>query len=189
MNNENSKTRHNKRRPVEVAPSTHRRSSQIDSTKALNPFQLLGSFKLLLLFRRKRRRFVEGNRRECRLLRKKLVRLRVKFPAPFANYPARPALTLSGSVIVSLRFSSALGLMPAPVHQMQQYYRLGSLDNCSNKWSAVVDCLTLKTKGSAQAQEILETREKDKPHIWTLRTPEEASSHWRDLYGHLDEVE
>ncbi|KAF4380928.1 hypothetical protein F8388_011850, partial [Cannabis sativa] len=166
-----SKTRHIKRRPVEVAPSTHRRSSQIDSTKALNPFQLLGSFKLLLLFRRKRRRFVEGNRRECRLLRKKLVSLRVKFPAPFANYPARPALTLSGSVI------------------MQQYYRLGSLDNCSKKWSAVVDCLTLKTKGSAQVQEILETREKDKPHIWTLRTPEEASSHWRDLYGHLDEVE
>ncbi|KAF4382715.1 hypothetical protein F8388_015543, partial [Cannabis sativa] len=83
----------------------------------------------------------------------KLVRLRVKFPAPFANYPARPALTLSGSVIVSLRFSSALGLMPAPVHQMQQYYRpKGSLDNYSKKWSAVVDCLTLKTKGSAQVQ-------------------------------------
>ncbi|XP_062083663.1 uncharacterized protein LOC133790137 [Humulus lupulus] len=77
----------------------------------------------------------------------------------------------------------------SPVHQMQQYYRLGSLDNCSQKWSAVVDCLTLKTKRSAQVQEILETREKDKPHIWTVRTPEEASSHWRDLYGHLDEVE
>uniref|UniRef100_A0A803QY75 Uncharacterized protein n=1 Tax=Cannabis sativa TaxID=3483 RepID=A0A803QY75_CANSA len=43
--------------------------------------------------------------------------------------------------------------MPAPVHQMQQYYRpKGSLDNYSKKWSAVVDCLTLKTKGSAQVQ-------------------------------------
>ncbi|KAF4353825.1 hypothetical protein F8388_009984 [Cannabis sativa] len=45
--------------------------------------------------------------------------------------------------------------MPAPVHQMQQYYRpKGSLDNYSKKWSAVVDCLTLKTKGSAQVQKI-----------------------------------
>lgn len=38
-------------------------------------------------------------------------------------------------------------------------------------------------------QEILETREKAKTHIWTFRTPEEASSHWKELYGHLDEVE
>ena len=40
----------------------------------------------------------------------------------------------------------------APVHQMQQYYRLGTLDNCGGKWSALVDCLTLKTKSRAEAQ-------------------------------------
>lgn len=40
--------------------------------------------------------------------------------------------------------------MAAPVHQMQQYYRLGSLDNCSGKWNALVDCLKLKTKRSQE---------------------------------------
>ncbi|KAK9280136.1 hypothetical protein L1049_013823 [Liquidambar formosana] len=77
----------------------------------------------------------------------------------------------------------------SPVHQMQQYYRLGVLDNCSDKWSALVDCLTLKTKRSSEMQEILETREKAKPHIWTLRTPEEASAHWKELFGDIDGME
>ncbi|PRQ38235.1 hypothetical protein RchiOBHm_Chr4g0411551 [Rosa chinensis] len=30
--------------------------------------------------------------------------------------------------------------------------RLGTLDNCGGKWSALVDCLTLKTKRSAEVQ-------------------------------------
>lgn len=38
-------------------------------------------------------------------------------------------------------------------------------------------------------QEILESREKAKSHIWTFRTPEEASSHWKELFGHLEEIE
>ena len=37
-------------------------------------------------------------------------------------------------------------------------------------------------------QEILEAREKEKQHIWTFRTQEEASHHWKELYGHLDEA-
>ncbi|XP_021888367.1 uncharacterized protein C227.17c [Carica papaya] len=74
------------------------------------------------------------------------------------------------------------------VHQMQRYYRLGVLDNCSEKWSALVDCLTLKTKRSSEVQEILEARAKSKLHIWTFRTPEEASSHWKDLFGDLDDM-
>ncbi|XP_057421410.1 uncharacterized protein LOC130715341 [Lotus japonicus] len=77
----------------------------------------------------------------------------------------------------------------SPVHQMQQYYRLGVLDNCSDKWRAMVDCLMLKTKPNSQVQEVLETREKSKSHIWTFRTPEEASYKWKELYGHLDEPE
>ncbi|PON75288.1 hypothetical protein TorRG33x02_245780 [Trema orientale] len=83
----------------------------------------------------------------------------------------------------------ALWFCYSPVHQMQQYYRLGTLDNCSPKWSAFIDCLTLKTKSASHVQEILGTREKTKPHIWTLRTPEEASSYWREIFGHLDDVE
>ncbi|KAE9463408.1 hypothetical protein C3L33_04687, partial [Rhododendron williamsianum] len=80
-------------------------------------------------------------------------------------------------------------VLSAPVHQMQQYYRVGVLDNCSQKWTALVDCLSLKTKRSSEVEEILENREKAKPHIWSFRTPEESASHWQDLFGHLDEVE
>ncbi|KAL4611604.1 hypothetical protein ACB092_08G137100 [Castanea dentata] len=83
----------------------------------------------------------------------------------------------------------ALWFCYSPVHQMQQYYRLGVLDNCSEKWNVLYDCLRLKTKRSTEVQGILETRERAKPHIWTIRTPEEASSHWKELFGHLDEPE
>ncbi|KAJ0021765.1 hypothetical protein Pint_31986 [Pistacia integerrima] len=83
----------------------------------------------------------------------------------------------------------ALWFCYSPVHQMQQYYRLGTFDNCVNKWAALVDCLSLKTKPSSQVENILEAREKEKEkaHIWTFRTPEEATSHWKSLFGHLDE--
>lgn len=43
-------------------------------------------------------------------------------------------------------------IMAAPVHQMQQYYRLGVLDNCSEKWKVLYDCLKLKTKRSTEVQ-------------------------------------
>ncbi|KAF9684604.1 hypothetical protein SADUNF_Sadunf04G0135700 [Salix dunnii] len=46
----------------------------------------------------------------------------------------------------------ALWFCYSPVHQVQQYYRLGLFDNCSQKWSDLVDCLTLKTKRSSQVQ-------------------------------------
>ncbi|KAF5959090.1 hypothetical protein HYC85_000299 [Camellia sinensis] len=104
---------------------------------------------------------------------------------------------------------SGIHFFSAPLHEMQQYYRLGGLDNCSGKWNALVDCLTLKTKRTSVVEdvrsslssgkngfilvdpisEILETREKAKPHIWSFRTPEEAASHWKELFGNLDEVE
>ncbi|KAL3718234.1 hypothetical protein ACJRO7_003378 [Eucalyptus globulus] len=87
---------------------------------------------------------------------------------------------------LSLSFSEYLLCLP-PVHQMQQYYQLGVLDNCSGKWSTLVDWLALKTKQMSEVQEILETRETAKHYIWTFRTPEEASSHWKELFAHLDE--
>nr|XP_011460694.1 PREDICTED: uncharacterized protein C227.17c isoform X1 [Fragaria vesca subsp. vesca] len=49
----------------------------------------------------------------------------------------------------------ALWFCYSPVHQMQQYYRLGTLDTCGGKWSALVDCLTLKTKSRAEVQDDL----------------------------------
>ncbi|KAB2065558.1 hypothetical protein ES319_A09G097000v1 [Gossypium barbadense] len=74
----------------------------------------------------------------------------------------------------------------SPVHQLQQYYREGVLDNCYGKWSALWDCLYLKTKPSSQLQEILEAREKAESHIWTFRTPEEAQAYWKQEFGHLN---
>ncbi|KAI4351099.1 hypothetical protein L6164_005485 [Bauhinia variegata] len=76
----------------------------------------------------------------------------------------------------------ALWFCYTPIHQMQQYYRVGLFDNCLDKWNDLFDCLKLKTKRSFEVQEILEAREKAKPHIWTLRTPEEASHHWKSLF-------
>ncbi|KAL2927078.1 Early meiotic induction protein 1 [Bienertia sinuspersici] len=46
----------------------------------------------------------------------------------------------------------ALWFCYSPVHQLQQYYRLGVLDNCSAKWSKLYDCLSLKTKSSSELQ-------------------------------------
>ncbi|KAL9225618.1 hypothetical protein vseg_001520 [Gypsophila vaccaria] len=83
----------------------------------------------------------------------------------------------------------ALWFCYSPVHQLQQYYRLGVLDNCSKKWSNLYDCLKLKTKRPSEVQEILEAREKEKHHIWTFRTPEESAAQWQKWYGHLDEME
>ncbi|TXG75598.1 hypothetical protein E1A91_1Z000500v1 [Gossypium mustelinum] len=46
----------------------------------------------------------------------------------------------------------ALWFCYSPVHQLQQYYRGVVLDNCYGKWSALWDCLYLKTKPSSQLQ-------------------------------------
>ncbi|KAF7814562.1 putative ribonuclease H-like domain-containing protein [Senna tora] len=51
-------------------------------------------------------------------------------------------------------FSSIVYQEDSPVHQMQRYYRLGEFDNCFEKWNALVDCLTLKTKSSSEVQEV-----------------------------------
>jgi len=77
----------------------------------------------------------------------------------------------------------ALWFCYSPFHQMQQYYRYGEFDNCFGKWSVLVDCLSLKTKRASEVQEILEEREKSKPHIWTYRTVEEASANWWRMYN------
>ncbi|XP_020252997.1 uncharacterized protein C227.17c [Asparagus officinalis] len=77
----------------------------------------------------------------------------------------------------------ALWFCYSPFHQMQQYYRYGEFDTCFGKWSALADCLSLKTKRSSEVQEILEEREKAKPHIWTYRTVEEASENWWRMYN------
>ncbi|WCJ41700.1 hypothetical protein M5689_022550 [Euphorbia peplus] len=73
----------------------------------------------------------------------------------------------------------------SPVHQVQQYYRNGLLDNCRGKWSAFMDSLFLRTKRASEVKEILEARDKAKPHIWQFRTPKEASAFWKKLYANI----
>ncbi|KAH9309338.1 hypothetical protein KI387_037249, partial [Taxus chinensis] len=46
----------------------------------------------------------------------------------------------------------ALGFCYSPVYQMQQYYRSGTFNNCSDKWSALFDCFRLKTKPASEMQ-------------------------------------
>ncbi|XWS11727.1 hypothetical protein CRYUN_Cryun37aG0024500 [Craigia yunnanensis] len=41
---------------------------------------------------------------------------------------------------------NALWFCYSPVHQMQQYYRVGMLENCSEKWNVLWDCLYLKNQ-------------------------------------------
>ncbi|KAL8461703.1 hypothetical protein ACS0TY_032171 [Phlomoides rotata] len=84
------------------------------------------------------------------------------------------------------KYFDALWFCYSPVHQMQQYYRLGSLDNCTGKWGALYDCLALKTKRVSEVEEILEAREKSQHHIWSFRTPNESKAYWKRLFGHLE---
>lgn len=81
----------------------------------------------------------------------------------------------------------ALWFCYSPVHQMQQYYRGGNFDTCFDKWNALFDCFHLKTKPASEMKAILESREKDAPHIWTFRTTEEASREWNKVFGHLND--
>lgn len=49
------------------------------------------------------------------------------------------------------RFNSG-NLFAAPFYQMQQYYRVGKLDDCTKKFSDLFDCLSLKTKRASEVE-------------------------------------
>ena len=78
----------------------------------------------------------------------------------------------------------ALWFCYSPWHQMQYYYRYGDFDSCFGKWGDLAECLSLKTKSKAEVEEILLAREKARPHIWTYRTVDEATTHWWRMYKH-----
>ncbi|KAG8098479.1 hypothetical protein GUJ93_ZPchr0013g35501 [Zizania palustris] len=79
----------------------------------------------------------------------------------------------------------ALWFCYSPFHQMQSYYRCGEFDNCFGKWGDLIDCFSLKTKRRAEVEEILLARERDRPHIWTYRSVDEASEHWWQMYKNV----
>uniref|UniRef100_A0A0D9XFP0 Uncharacterized protein n=1 Tax=Leersia perrieri TaxID=77586 RepID=A0A0D9XFP0_9ORYZ len=79
----------------------------------------------------------------------------------------------------------ALWFCYSPYYQMQFYYRQGEFDTCIGKWADLIDCLALKTKPAKEVDEILAAREREKPHIWTFRSADEAAENWMRMYKHL----
>lgn len=88
-----------------------------------------------------------------------------------------------------VKYIDSLWFCYSPFHQVREYYREGTFDNCRRKWSELFDCFHLKTLSEAKAQAILEQREKEKldSHIWKFRTPDEASKEWKKIFGHFQD--
>ncbi|KAJ1376276.1 hypothetical protein SESBI_50114, partial [Sesbania bispinosa] len=96
--------------------------------------------------------FAAAFRRFCRRLHISTVG---GFDFQIVMSPEKEASSSTGIANRKLSCSAcfdALWFCYSPVHQMQQYYRLGVLDNCSEKWRAMVDCFMLKTKPASQVQ-------------------------------------
>lgn len=88
-----------------------------------------------------------------------------------------------------VKFIDALWFCYSPFHQVREYYREGTFDNCRSKWGSLFDCFNLKRLPDAKMQEILQSREKEKieSHIWEFRSKEEASEAWEKRFGHLQD--
>ncbi|KAE9597121.1 hypothetical protein Lal_00007741 [Lupinus albus] len=71
-----------------------------------------------------------------------------------SNSTVKPKLRCS-------KYFDALWFCYSPVHQMQQYYRLGVLDNCTDKFKALFDCLMLKTRTNSASDKNTELELKD----------------------------
>mmetsp|Transcript_14219 Transcript_14219/g.46685 ORF Transcript_14219/g.46685 Transcript_14219/m.46685 type:complete len:103 (-) Transcript_14219:403-711(-) len=72
----------------------------------------------------------------------------------------------------------------SPVYQGGEYYRRGEFDDCTGKWSSFYDCLALKTAFKEGVEAKLEARRREEPEpMWRLRTPEEASAAWKQIFG------
>ncbi|KAL3684071.1 hypothetical protein R1sor_002093 [Riccia sorocarpa] len=81
----------------------------------------------------------------------------------------------------------ALWFCYSPVFQVKQYYREGEFDSCKGKWVELFSCISLKTRPAAEVEAVLKQREVAKEHIWQFRTREEATEHWKEQFGHLEE--
>jgi hypothetical protein len=72
-------------------------------------------------------------------------------PPPHAPPPSDAAAAPRASLSCT-RFADALYFCYSPVYQVQQLYRRGALDDCSGRWGALYDCMSLKAKPDAELQ-------------------------------------
>mmetsp|Transcript_18086 Transcript_18086/g.39557 ORF Transcript_18086/g.39557 Transcript_18086/m.39557 type:complete len:113 (-) Transcript_18086:1000-1338(-) len=66
----------------------------------------------------------------------------------------------------------------SPAHQWTTYYQQGTVDDCTQHWNDLYDCLKQRTK----FKDIVPVKEPPKP-MWTIRTPEEAAEFWKHMSG------
>jgi len=74
----------------------------------------------------------------------------------------------------------------SPVHQVQEYYRYGQVDDCLGHWSKLWACLKQRTKF---AEEAVHDPMKGKHPLWSLRSKEEAAGFWEQEFGHVERGE
>jgi hypothetical protein len=72
-------------------------------------------------------------------------------PPPLAP-PAAGAAAAPRAQLSCTRFADALYFCYSPVYQVQQLYRRGTLDDCSGRWGALYDCMSLKAKPNAELE-------------------------------------
>mmetsp|Transcript_25336 Transcript_25336/g.70869 ORF Transcript_25336/g.70869 Transcript_25336/m.70869 type:complete len:114 (-) Transcript_25336:396-737(-) len=71
-------------------------------------------------------------------------------------------------------YFDALWFCYSPAHQLTEYYRYGTVDNCRGHWSDFMNCLGRKTKLYNNP-----APRKEQESFWKLRTPEEAAEFWK----------
>jgi hypothetical protein len=72
-------------------------------------------------------------------------------PPPHAPPPS-DAAAAPRAPLSCTRFADALYFCYSPVYQVQQLYRRGALDDCSGRWGALYDCMSLKAQPNAELQ-------------------------------------
>lgn len=72
------------------------------------------------------------------------------------------------------------------MHQMQEYYVHGNVDDCTGHWSNLVNCLKKKT--TRYKDDVPVDPNAGKHLIWQIRTPAEAQHFWsQEFYPPIDE--
>ncbi|KAL4457681.1 hypothetical protein ABPG75_012546 [Micractinium tetrahymenae] len=77
----------------------------------------------------------------------------------------------------------ALWFCYSPGYQLQQYYIHGKVDDCSSKWTDLIDCLKRKT--TKYKEEVLQAEAEKRHPVWDIRTHAEAEAFWSREFGHL----
>ena len=90
---------------------------------------------------------------------------------------------------------------PAPVYQMQEYYRLGELDDCFSKWRDFYQCIVSRPKAAPQVSDpsksdlsghsvwltvglgAQDVRVEKETQFWELKDHDTAKDDWDKIFG------